>query len=120
MYQDHPVCDAADQKPVALYRLLDSNGDRPGDYAELRQALIGNWRRQRGRGNLPFLLVQLPNYGAPQPAPAESSRAALRQAQLQTLTVPYTAMAVAMDLGEWSDIHPLNKRDAGRQLALAA
>ncbi|GAH61318.1 unnamed protein product, partial [marine sediment metagenome] len=46
--------------------------------------------------------------------------ALLREAQLKTLAVPKTAMAVTTDIGEWNDIHPLNKEDVGKRLALAA
>ena len=52
--------------------------------------------------------------------PSESQWAELREAQLKTLSVPNTAMAVAIDLGEWNDIHPDNKKDVGERLALAA
>jgi sialate O-acetylesterase len=53
-------------------------------------------------------------------SPAESQWAQLREAQLKTLKVPHTAMAVAIDLGEWNDIHPGNKKPIGERLALAA
>jgi sialate O-acetylesterase len=52
--------------------------------------------------------------------PAESQWALLREAQLNALSVPKTAMVVAIDLGEWNDIHPDNKKDVGERLALAA
>jgi sialate O-acetylesterase len=52
--------------------------------------------------------------------PSESNWAELREAQLRTLAVPNTAMAVTIDLGEWNDVHPLNKEDVGKRLALAA
>jgi sialate O-acetylesterase len=52
--------------------------------------------------------------------PDESQWAELREAQLKSLRVPKTAMAVAIDIGEWNDIHPLNKKDVGKRLALAA
>jgi sialate O-acetylesterase len=52
--------------------------------------------------------------------PSESEWAELREAQLQTLFTPNTAMAVTIDIGEWNDIHPLNKEDVGKRLALAA
>jgi sialate O-acetylesterase len=56
----------------------------------------------------------------PRPEPTQSNWAELRQAQLQTLIVPHTGMAVTIDLGEWNDIHPLNKQDVGKRLALQA
>jgi sialate O-acetylesterase len=56
----------------------------------------------------------------PKDQPAESHWAELREAQFKTLAVPNTGMAVAIDLGEWNDIHPLNKEDVGKRLALAA
>ena len=52
--------------------------------------------------------------------PEESNWALLREAQFQALEVPNTAMAVAIDLGEWNDIHPDNKKDVGERLAIAA
>ncbi len=52
--------------------------------------------------------------------PSESEWASLREAQLKALSVPITGMAVTIDIGEWNDIHPLNKKDVGRRLALAA
>jgi sialate O-acetylesterase len=52
--------------------------------------------------------------------PSESEWAALRDAQLHTLSLPKTGMAVAIDIGEWNDIHPLNKQDVGHRLAVIA
>jgi sialate O-acetylesterase len=52
--------------------------------------------------------------------PGESSWAMTREAQLKTLSVPNTGMAVITDIGEWNDIHPLNKADVGKRLALWA
>jgi sialate O-acetylesterase len=52
--------------------------------------------------------------------PSESNWAKLREAQLKTLSVPNTAMAVAIDIGEWNDVHPLNKEDVGKRLELGA
>jgi sialate O-acetylesterase len=53
-------------------------------------------------------------------APGESDWALLREAHLKTLSVPNTGMAVTIDLGEWNDVHPLNKKDVGKRLALSA
>jgi sialate O-acetylesterase len=82
--------------------------------------LIKNWRSDWRSDSLPFLIVQLPNFGEVQYSPAESDWAEIREAQLQALALPNTAMAVAIDAGEWNDIHPLNKKDVGERLALAA
>ena len=69
---------------------------------------------------LPFLYVQLPGFMEYNYLPSESQWAVLRESQLKSLSVPNTAMAVAIDLGEWNDIHPDNKKDVGERLALAA
>lgn len=98
----------------------ESSTSNPKLYAKTLPALIENWRRKWGQGNFPFLFVQLPNFMESYPEPRESNWAVLRQAQLETLKVPNTAMAVAIDLGEWNDIHPLNKQDVGNRLALLA
>lgn len=98
----------------------ESNADRSGEYASLFPALINNWRNMWNDGNLPFLYVQLPNYMESRAQPSESNWALMREAQLKTLSVPNTGMAVTIDVGEWNDIHPLNKKDVGYRLALAA
>ncbi|WP_083919471.1 sialate O-acetylesterase [Pontibacter roseus] len=98
----------------------ESNTKNPAEYRGLMETLIADWRTQWGQGNFPFLYVQLTNFMEPKPIPGESNWAELRQAQLETLAVPNTGMAVAIDLGEWNDIHPLNKQDIGKRLALQA
>ncbi|RXK83116.1 sialate O-acetylesterase [Filimonas effusa] len=90
------------------------------EYSRLLPALIADWRRQWQRPELPFVYAQLPDFMAVSYLPVESSLALLREAQLKTLSVPNTAMAVTMGLGEWNDIHPDNKKDVGIRLALAA
>lgn len=98
----------------------ETNASRGEEYKTLFPALIRNWRETWGRGEFPFLFVQLANYMAAKDQPGESDWAELREAQLQTLSVPNTAMAVAIDVGEWNDIHPMNKKDVGIRLARAA
>lgn len=98
----------------------ESNAGNPKMYAKTLPALIQDWRTKWKQGNFPFLYVQLPNYMETYAEPRESNWAVLRQAQLESLSVPNTAMAVAIDLGEWNDIHPLNKEDVGNRLALLA
>lgn len=98
----------------------ESNAARPQEYASTFQALIRDWRNAWQSVDLPFLYVQLPNYMEESDEPSESAWAELRQSQLNTLSLPNTGMAVAIDLGEWNDIHPLNKQDVGSRLAQQA
>jgi sialate O-acetylesterase len=124
-------------KPVGLYNAMispllnfsikgaiwyqgESNAERPLEYRTLFPALINNWRDKWNSGDFPFLYVQLANYMEAKDQPSESNWALLREAQLRTLPVPQTGMAVTIDLGEWNDIHPLNKKDVGKRLAFAA
>ncbi len=98
----------------------EANTSNAVEYQQLFPALIRDWRQQWDLGKFPFLYVQLANYMKARPQPSESNWAELREAQLQTLSVPKTGMAVAIDIGEWNDIHPLNKKAVGDRLALAA
>jgi sialate O-acetylesterase len=98
----------------------ESNAGRPVEYLELFPAMIRDWRNNWNRGDFPFLYVQLANFMKATDYPSESNWAMLREAQHKTLSVPNTGMAVTIDIGEWNDIHPLNKRDVGKRLALAA
>jgi sialate O-acetylesterase len=98
----------------------ESNASFPQGYAKKFESMIADWRVKWHEGDFSFIYVQLPNYGEPFDHPVESGMAALREAQLQTLSVPNTGMAVTIDIGEWNDIHPLDKGDVGKRLALAA
>jgi sialate O-acetylesterase len=98
----------------------EANAPRAVEYKALFPALIEDWRLHWKIGNFPFLFVQLPNFMETKTQPGESDWALLREAQFKALSLPNTAMAVAIDIGEWNDIHPLNKKDVGKRLALAA
>ncbi|MDE3253465.1 MAG: sialate O-acetylesterase, partial [Bacteroidota bacterium] len=98
----------------------ESNAGRPEEYAQLMPAIIKDWRNKWQEGELPFLYVQLPGFMDYNYLPSESSWAVLRESQLKALSVPNTAMAVAIDLGEWNDIHPDHKKEVGDRLALGA
>jgi len=98
----------------------ESNTAKPREYQKLFSAMITDWRQKWNQGDFPFLYVQLANFMEVKNQPSESGWAELREAQLKTLAVPNTGMAVTIDLGEWNDIHPLNKEDVGKRLALAA
>ena len=98
----------------------ESNAAKPDDYASLMSALIHDWRAKWKNDTLPFLYVQLPGFMDYNYFPTESNWALMREAQLKTLTLRKTAMAVAIELGEWNDIHPDNKKSVGERLALGA
>jgi sialate O-acetylesterase len=97
----------------------EANAGRAEQYRTLFPAMIGAWRAAWCRADLPFLYVQLPNL-ARQPEPSRSGWAELREAQLITLAVPHTGMAVIIDIGDPGNLHPTNKLDVGKRLALAA
>ena len=101
----------------AIWYQGESNTNDPDSYFKTFPALIKNWRAKWDMGDFPFLFVQLANFMEETHKPVESDWAQLRQAQLQTLDLPNTGMAVITDIGEWNDIHPLNKRDVGKRLA---
>ena len=66
-------------------------------------------------------MVQLPNFLRASEEPGESTWAELRESQKKvTQTIPNTGLAVTIDVGEWNDIHPLNKKDIGKRLSLQA
>jgi sialate O-acetylesterase len=98
----------------------EANSSRAQDYARLQPAMITDWRNKWKEGDLPFLYVQLPNFMEVNYLPSESQWAELREAQLKSLSVPNSGMVVAIDLGEWNDIHPDRKKEVGDRLALAA
>lgn len=98
----------------------EANTWNAAEYQKLLPALIADWRHQWNKQDLPFIYVQLPNFLDVDYLPAESQWAALREAQLKTLSVPNTGMAVTIDLGEWNDIHPDRKKEVGERLALVA
>lgn len=105
----------------AIWYQGESNADRAHQYRTLFPAMITDWRKQWGLGDFPFYFVQLANFmQVDATPPAASAWAELRDAQRQTLSLPNTGMAVAIDLGDAADIHPKNKQDIGKRLALIA
>ncbi|NCB06852.1 MAG: hypothetical protein EOM73_01655, partial [Bacteroidia bacterium] len=98
----------------------ETNAGRGFEYRQLFKDLILDWRVQLNQPELPFLFVQLANLGIPNKQPVESGWAETRDAQRRALELPNTGMAVAFDIGEWNDIHPLNKKEVARRLALEA
>ncbi|MGH2565806.1 MAG: sialate O-acetylesterase, partial [Ginsengibacter sp.] len=98
----------------------ESNSGKPDEYARLQPAMIADWRSKWKEGDIPFLFVQLPGFGDYNYLPSESQWALFREAQAKSLSVPNTAMAVTIDVGEWNDLHPDRKKPVGDRLALAA
>lgn len=98
----------------------ESNVHNANQYAKLFPSMITDWRKQWDIGDFPFYYVQLANYMNVKPEPSSSTWAELRDAQLKTLYLPNTGMAVAIDVGDANDIHPKNKQEIGRRLSLIA
>jgi len=88
-------------------------------YHERFPLLVTGWREAWGIGEFPFYWVQLANYGNPQSSPSEAGTTAqIREVQRLGLSIPNTAMAVAIDIGD--SLHFGNKQEAGHRLALIA
>lgn len=97
----------------------ESNVGRADEYRTLFPTMIRAWRDAWGT-ELPFYWVQLANFKAKEENPQSSEWAALREAQSTALSLPRTGQVVAVDIGDGEDIHPRNKQDVGRRLALVA
>ena len=117
--------------PLAPYALRgaiwyqgESSVGRAAQYRELMSVLINDWRTrwQRKPGDMPFYIAQLANHMTPQSDPAEESTwAELRESQQKVAEeVQNSGLATLIDIGEADDIHPKNKQEAGRRLALTA
>lgn len=106
---------------AAIWYQGESNAGRAHEYGALMTSLITGWRELWNMPDMPFLLVQLPNYMQTHEQPTDSGWARIREAQLQAFkTIPNTALAVTYDVGEWNDIHPLNKKTVAQRLFLGA
>jgi sialate O-acetylesterase len=113
----------------ALFYQGESNDSQPAAYEALFKAMIQCWREEAQKRRplfmpsetpLPFIAVQLPLFGALGETEQTNSWAIIREAQATALELPDTGLACALDLGEWNDLHPLNKKTLGERLALAA
>jgi sialate O-acetylesterase len=110
------------QSPVkgVIWYQGEQNLGNADAYAKLFPTMIRDWRAHFKQDAMPFYFVQLANLGAPSDLPANDAWPLLREAQARALTLPNTGMATAFDIGEALDIHPKNKQDVGRRLALQA
>lgn len=135
--RDAPGMIALQNQPTALYNSMiaplinynikgflwyqgESNTGKPDEYANLQPAMIRDWRSKWHEDDLPFLFVQLPGFMDYTYSPVESEWAIFREAQAKSLSLSNTGMAVTVDIGEWNDVHPDDKKDVGERLALAA
>jgi sialate O-acetylesterase len=99
----------------------EADAGSPHRYATDLAALIKGWRQQFGSAETPFLVVGLANFGGVAFAPSPSGWAEIRDAQRRVAAADRAAALVpAVDLGDRLDIHPANKQEVGRRLALAA
>jgi sialate O-acetylesterase len=104
----------------ALWYQGESNTGAAEAYEGLLGALMRDWRGQFG-ADLPFLIVQLPNFGARPSQPVQSDWASLREAQRRAVAADGNAgLAVTIDVGDPNDLHPPNKQAVGQRLARAA
>lgn len=104
----------------AIWYQGESNATRAFQYQTLFPAMIKDWRSKFPSGDFPFYFVQLANFMKRDEAPGASQWAELREAQFMTTSLPNTGMAVTIDIGDEKDIHPKNKQEVGRRLALIA
>jgi sialate O-acetylesterase len=102
----------------ALWYQGESNNGEGMLYTEKMKALIGGWRKVWNMPEMPFYFVQLAPfiYGGANP----EDLARIWEAQTAALKIPHTGMAVTTDISTVTDIHPKNKQDVGRRLALWA
>ncbi len=100
----------------AIWYQGEANRNEAALYEKLFPAMIGNWRQDWGRGDFPLYYVQIAPFDYDEPM----TGALLRDAQRKTLSVPNTGMVVTLDIGNTDDIHPTNKQDVGKRLALWA
>ncbi|MDL5512877.1 sialate O-acetylesterase [Arenibacter sp. M-2] len=104
-----------------LWNQGESDAGRSDFYKKAFPALITEWRKRWGKADIPFIFVQSTNYQPSWSKPEESwSRASLRLAQAEALTLPNTSMVVSMDIGDKYDVHPANKQDFGYRMAIQA
>ncbi|ESQ75516.1 sialate O-acetylesterase [Asticcacaulis sp. AC402] len=107
-------------KGVAWYQ-GEANVDSPVEYQSLVTAWMNDWRQKFDNPALPFLIVQLADYGPVASRPVNSGWARLRESQrLAVKADPHAGLAISLDVGDRFDIHPTQKTVIGNRLARAA
>ena len=105
----------------AIWYQGESNEARAEQYNILLPVMIKAWRERWNEGAFPFGIIQLPNYRKPQDQPVDEAWSFVREAQRRTaVNTPNTGLIVTIDIGEANDIHPKNKLDVGRRMAVWA
>ena len=105
---------------AAIWYQGESNIYFAQHYQATLTAMMADWRRQFGAA-LPFLIVQIPDYGPVPTQPQESLWSDVREAQRQAAEAdPKAALIVTLDIGDAKLLHPADKQDVGRRLAVAA
>ena len=105
---------------VVWYQGESNSGGDSRNYEQWLTQLVSGWRQLWQMNDLPFVLVQLANYMAPSDTPQETGWTTVRAAQGKVAaTVPGVGLAVAIDLGETVDIHPLRKREVAQRVAMS-
>lgn len=105
----------------ALWYQGESNTGNALLYAQTFKTLVEEWRAKYQHPTLPVISVQLPGFMEVYDYPTDGGWAQLREIQRRSVEeIPMTAMAVAIDCGEWNDIHPLNKRTIADRMVAAA
>jgi sialate O-acetylesterase len=105
----------------AIWYQGETNAGRAYQDRTLFPLMIQTWRELWGQGDFPFYFVQLANFNPDgDKVLGQSDWAELREAQTMTLSLRNTGQAVTIDIGDSKDIHPKNKQDVGRRLALLA
>lgn len=96
------------------------NVGRDAQYEVCFKNMIEGWRKAFDNPDMPFYFVQLAGFLQPVAVQPDSKWALLRHAQSKALELPNTAMATAVDIGNPVDIHPVNKAEVARRLAIIA
>jgi sialate O-acetylesterase len=98
----------------------ESNSRNAYQYRFMFERMINHWREHFSNTDLHFYFVQLANYKNRALTPVDAAWAVLRESQSRVLTLKNTGMASAIDIGDQYDVHPKNKQEVGRRLALNA
>ncbi len=104
----------------AIWYQGESNAGNAYEYRVRFPAMINDWRARWNQGDFPFFWVQLANFMKAPENPEDTSWPVVRESQNKTLSLPNTGTGLAIDIGDAKDIHPKNKQEVGRRLALSA